>query len=256
MDELIIYTSVASLVSFVGGLIFKSYFTEKGKNLATKQDIAEITQKIEDVKYTFTTGTEKLKANLTLSNNLKIEEVKTIFTTETEKLKASLLLSNNIQFGLFNEERNAIVDFNEKFFSWLHILQDSSLNGSDIWNYDELTKYKQYLLITRNSLDISNIKTSLFIKDETIRDSISELFNYSLPLLHLNYDILTKLRWNTLKLKSQPNQEHGNIISNQESIYSEYINKIKNEYINILPKCVSFQNNCREYLYKILTHKE
>ena len=49
----------------------KSYETEKGKNLATKEDIGEITKEIESVKNTFTIETEKLKAKLTLWNHFR-----------------------------------------------------------------------------------------------------------------------------------------------------------------------------------------
>lgn len=41
---------LVSLVSVLIGLYLKSFFTEKGKNLATKQDIEAITQKVEGVK--------------------------------------------------------------------------------------------------------------------------------------------------------------------------------------------------------------
>jgi hypothetical protein len=55
MDALILFLQVASLLALlvVGWLVksyIPSYFSEKGKNLATKEDIEEITRKIEQVK--------------------------------------------------------------------------------------------------------------------------------------------------------------------------------------------------------------
>jgi len=46
-------TLVALIALFFGwiGSAARSYFSEKGKNLATKQDISNITQRIEDIKY-------------------------------------------------------------------------------------------------------------------------------------------------------------------------------------------------------------
>lgn len=54
------------LISFVGGLVVRSflpsYFQEKGKNLATKEDIAEITRQIEAAKSGFAEALELQKA--------------------------------------------------------------------------------------------------------------------------------------------------------------------------------------------------
>lgn len=42
---------------------FKSYFQEKGKNIATNGDIEELTLKVESVKQNFTEKNASLKAN-------------------------------------------------------------------------------------------------------------------------------------------------------------------------------------------------
>jgi hypothetical protein len=71
------------LYFIVGGIIFLVsqyliyYFREKGKNLATKEDVEEITDKIEAVKNQYTVEIEKLKADLQLaigSKNMLIEK--------------------------------------------------------------------------------------------------------------------------------------------------------------------------------------
>ena len=49
-------------------LYAKSYSTEKGKNLATKEDIGEITRIVESVKTSLTEQTEKLKSELSYKN--------------------------------------------------------------------------------------------------------------------------------------------------------------------------------------------
>lgn len=53
-----------------------SYFREKGKNLATQDDIAKITEKIEEVKIQYTTSVEKIKAELQLmiSSQAKLQD--------------------------------------------------------------------------------------------------------------------------------------------------------------------------------------
>lgn len=44
------------------GIAFRSYFSEKGKNLATKQDIGEITTKIEAIRTDYMRGLEESKS--------------------------------------------------------------------------------------------------------------------------------------------------------------------------------------------------
>ena len=49
-------------------LYVKSYSAEKGKNLATKEDIGEITQIIESIKTSLSIKTEELKSDLSYRN--------------------------------------------------------------------------------------------------------------------------------------------------------------------------------------------
>jgi hypothetical protein len=57
------------VVGFLAGLFIRqllpSYFTEKGKNIATKEDIEEITDKVERVKSQYAAELEKLRAEIT-----------------------------------------------------------------------------------------------------------------------------------------------------------------------------------------------
>jgi hypothetical protein len=74
MDIAILTIQILLLLAFVAaGFILKnylpSYFTEKGKNLATKEDIAEITRRIEAVKLEI----EASKAVQQAKRNLKHE---------------------------------------------------------------------------------------------------------------------------------------------------------------------------------------
>jgi len=62
--ELILYVSLGSFLGTLLVTLFQSYFTEKGKNLATKQDIESITKKIEDVKDPYNRSMENLKNEL------------------------------------------------------------------------------------------------------------------------------------------------------------------------------------------------
>jgi hypothetical protein len=65
---------IVVIVQIVGFLLVcfklyaKSYSTEKGKNLATKEDIGEITQIVESIKKSLAIETEELKSDLSYKN--------------------------------------------------------------------------------------------------------------------------------------------------------------------------------------------
>lgn len=72
--EVIIQTSTLVVVVTLGYLLrdfFPSYSKEKGKNLATKEDIQDITQKIESVKAEYARSLETVKSKLQLEAALK-----------------------------------------------------------------------------------------------------------------------------------------------------------------------------------------
>src|SRR5258708_2529349 len=59
----ILYFSAVPIVTLIATFI-GVYVSEKGKNTATKEDIADITNKIEDAKAVYTERLEELKASL------------------------------------------------------------------------------------------------------------------------------------------------------------------------------------------------
>lgn len=72
MDYVSIIVNILTLISVLicGWLIknyFPAYFSEKGKNLATKEDIGEITDKIERTRIQYLAAIEKVKSELTVS---------------------------------------------------------------------------------------------------------------------------------------------------------------------------------------------
>ena len=74
--DLNLFLNVLIIAGIVGlGFFLKNYlpnyFSEKGKNLATKEDISEITEKIESVKNSFALSQEKVKAELQVKSALQ-----------------------------------------------------------------------------------------------------------------------------------------------------------------------------------------
>ena len=65
METISVILSIINFLIFIGILFLSSYFKKKGENLATKEDISEITDKVENVKTSYATSLEKFKSELT-----------------------------------------------------------------------------------------------------------------------------------------------------------------------------------------------
>ncbi|HZX59177.1 MAG TPA: hypothetical protein VFE54_10635, partial [Mucilaginibacter sp.] len=100
-------TIIEATILLVGLIIFltvrnflPSYFNEKGKNLATKEDIESITE--------------------------KIEKIKSEFVKDIEFLKADLSYINQSKFSIKSSERDALIETNLKYAEWLNIIMNTS----------------------------------------------------------------------------------------------------------------------------------
>lgn len=66
MNEILLWENLAVLLGLVafGKLYFPSYLKEKAKNLAKKEDLVGITDKVEAVKNTYASEVELLKESI------------------------------------------------------------------------------------------------------------------------------------------------------------------------------------------------
>jgi hypothetical protein len=95
------------LVYFLLNKTIPSYFSEKGKNLATKQDIGDITDKIESVKKIYQSEIEELKSSLA-----KEREITTL-----------ALQARNISIGSFSSQKGVAI---QKMWDLMITLRNSS----------------------------------------------------------------------------------------------------------------------------------
>jgi hypothetical protein len=214
--------------------LLPSYFNEKGKNIATKEDISDITKLVEQVKHSF--------------------------TKETEYLKANLNFLTNIQSSLFSEESSAIIDLNEKYFRWLNFLLDSSLNDVDLFNNEELEAHSK--IINNSYRDFLNSETrfNLFVKNHELTKFTTQLkINILESLNHHPFECISALKknnheWEKIK-KFEPletqTQKHSQYLENYSSITDEFRKKMLVDYREISPKCSEFQRLCRDHLYQL-----
>lgn len=136
--------------------VLPAYFTEKGKNLATKQDIEEITEKVEAV-------------------------------------KAEIQYRSQIRYSLKSEERSAIVDCYEKFQLWRNLLTSPSFSDistrADVIKKTELidTAYHQFLL--------AEAKVHLYIEDAEYNKSLTQTKLLTIYLHHLSIEQWSKYEY-------------------------------------------------------------
>lgn len=209
----------------------KSYESEKGKNLATKEDIGEITQ--------------------------KMGEIKDIFDKDLAKFNANLALQNNLQTGFYTEERNAILEFNKSLFIWQH--STVSLNIKDYSDNRELQDYimtvNRYFEDTYHNLTLFKF----FIKDEKLIEKADELIiktlelNKSIPLCVLDLSKVNEELYALDKSDSDYKRKRQEKLSLDSKIILDFYNTQTNIYSMIKKNNVDFQRFCREYLYNRLT---
>jgi hypothetical protein len=95
-----------------------SYFGEKGKNLATKEDIGAITREIESVKALYTYAAEKGKNAATKEDieeiTDKIESVKRLYSEELELVRATLGSRSHTYHVRYEREFDIVLELTEK----------------------------------------------------------------------------------------------------------------------------------------------
>ena len=93
MDLILIGLQILVLLGIVCIFLFRkylfSYSSEKGKNLATKEDIEEITRKVEEVKSGYVAEIERLKVDLSVlsrKHNILLDEKVRVFKKLQKRL--------------------------------------------------------------------------------------------------------------------------------------------------------------------------
>lgn len=158
MTEETLQTILTALAALLGLYLafFKSYFTEKGKNLATKQDIGEITR--------------------------IVEEVKRQFTSDTEFLKNRLNLFSQSFHSITTLERDALIEISKKYSEWLHTLTTFSLIYYTYDNY-ELLKEQDFIFSQKQKdFEVAEDNLHLYMHDEELRETLLNLSQHTREL--------------------------------------------------------------------------
>lgn len=134
-------TIVVSLtVFYLAKNYLPSYFGEKGKNQATKEDIGEITDIVENIK------SDLLKQN--------------------EFLKAQLSFTNQHRLNLKTAEREAIFDFNKRISAWLFSLVRFTFTGFSLDNFKDIKALSLEFSKRQYECDLAEAHLVLFMHDQ------------------------------------------------------------------------------------------
>jgi hypothetical protein len=214
--------NIATLILiFLFGLIIKNflpkYFNEKGKNLATKEDIGEITKIVENIKF----------------NLLK----------DIEILKAQLAITNQNKFNISSAFREALFDYNKKYSAWLYSIVRFSFSNYNEENLVELNNYVQNLSSRLYDFDLSDAHLRLFFSEEKYSN-----LNHNLVVSTLKLE--SKLQLTIIEMKHLLNKFLRDKDSNPERL-----NVIRNKLFQDILNLQTEYNEEFEALYAI-THKE
>lgn len=134
--QLVLEVTIIVLLLYVA--FFKSYFQEKGRNLATKEDVEEITKLV-------------------------------------EKVKSRLQFSLQATLSLRAEEHQALIDYFSKYSAWLSAITDCSFAGIDSYDSPRLVEIRTQLDMRYQDVSFAAGKMRLFVADENIRSQSSQL---------------------------------------------------------------------------------
>ncbi|PMD97380.1 hypothetical protein BWI97_07050 [Siphonobacter sp. BAB-5405] len=213
--------SIFGIISF-GFILTKylpNYFNKKGENLATKEDISEITFLVEDVKKTF--------------------------INENDKLKTKLNVISNIYIGLAAEERKVIVEANDRLYE----IRDLSINIvgyiNDLSSNSEIDK--TIIKVRETFLNFSNYqsKLNLYIDNENINKMFFDLKNI------MTRDIVPQCSELLYMIKTI-NSEDKYSLEEKIKMRQVALNNYNKDFPDKLKKLyfltIEFQKSCREYM--------
>ena len=235
---------IINILLLIGEIIFgfilyfgQSYTKKKAENIATKEDIGDITK--------------------------EIKSVESKFVNETEKLRSSLSVLANIQTNVESIKRNAIIDFNKTVFA----LMNSVISGSipNLTDNKTLDEYVQRLSNISEQAFADQVLLDLFIEDNSLKKVANEVLINILKMNSIRQNDVLELEnindeFNEIKNKDIDSATKRNMLSkiierrktHIEKMYSKQIEKYK----EIKEHGWGFQDICRIYIHKSLEHSE
>jgi hypothetical protein len=227
----------------IGLLIYKylpSYFNEKGKNLATKEDIADITK--------------------------IVEKTRSEFINETERLKASLQIQAKTHQSLIDEERQALMSYYEKYYFWLQSIMDSSFGGADPSKSDQILAYLAKIQAAYNHVHLGEARMDLFVDNEELINArnnvkmevLAKLYPSALicifALVQINQEIERLSFMNNNKMLDDEAflKKHQEMLDKRFNCMKDFNLELVQNFIAIAASNKVFQIKSKAFLYKLI----
>jgi hypothetical protein len=236
-----IITSVILIIKIYG----KSYLAEKGKNLAQKEDIEEITN--------------------------KIEGIKSLYKKESDLLKEQISHLLDIQSSHRTEERNAIIHFHETYYHWIYTILEIPVDSYNFNTINLLLDKKAELQDYFININKASARMVLLVKNDELiglsNELIKQLIHFKgwaeLKLLKLQFKLEEKdsliSKFTKLFANYENNRQELNTIATSDTALAKEITDFVNEYkqakVAEFSKCISlskkFESIAKNYLTSI-----
>ena len=221
-----------------------SYFTEKAKNLATKEDIETITE--------------------------KVEKIKSEFLKDIEFIKADLSYTNQNKFSIKAAERDALIETNNKYSEWLNLLLNVSFSHVNSSNYDSLNDYYKDIKLKKLNFDIAQDNLHLFLHDEelmkvkvdcmkqtaqleyTVLKTIVEIIKH-FYFANIYFEEIYKLDDKQKPKEDWLKQQKESSKKELDNIFFNFIEEKKKQFPILHQKRVVFVTALKDRLYNIMT---
>jgi len=184
----------------------KSYFQEKGKNVATKEDVEEITSLVEAV-------------------------------------KSQLQFSLQAKLSLRAEEHQALVDYFSKYSAWLSAITNCSTVGITKDNTSRLAEIRSQLDMLHRDFDLAAGKMELFVENEDIQSQhgplVIETLKFQAHAQQVTFEIEgIHLEAKHMQLNTPLDQQVGRyreLLGNEKELYKKFKEEQLQTYKTLLP---------------------
>lgn len=221
-------------------IFFKEYFKKKGANLADKEDIQNITE--------------------------KIESVKKVFTDDSEKLKTTLKLLSEKQLQINNDQKDAIITFFDSYSKWINVgLLQIKVNMYFRNTIDNLRQREDLIDSLYTETTMKQSRLILLVDNEEIVKLSHNLMITTLEFNNWVKTILIKLRLNLEADKSnfelfmmfkdekpipdivkKAAEKEAELKTERKEITSEYYSKHGEEYKKVVAASYKFTEKVKE----------
>lgn len=202
--QLMLEVVILLLLLYVAFL--KSYFQEKGKNVATKEDVEEITSLVESV-------------------------------------KSQLQFSLQAKLSFRAEEHQSLVDYFSKHSVWLSAITNWSAVGINKENASRLAEIRSELDMLHQDFGLAAAKLELFVENEDVRSQhaplVIETLKFQAHAQQATFDIEgIHLEAKQMQLTTPPGKQaerYRELLGKESALYKKYKEEQLAMYGAVLP---------------------